>query len=203
MPPNLRITVSDLCFGIKEHIGAMGFDVDLDVLPSANDAWALEEKVTSQSLLLTDLRWTQGERLLLKELAVPRTSWQTDRVVAKEKLALSIARDKETLYAAQPTKERPESAPPAERALWDLPDVGFVSTASGPPDLGAPVAPGVGAFFERAGVSHQCLKPHHEEKVEEEPAMFCPKRPEAESKDRYGRCFRCCRRAAVHKSYCA
>ncbi|CAK8993664.1 unnamed protein product, partial [Durusdinium trenchii] len=76
-----KITVSDLCFGIKEHIGAMGFDVDLDVLPSANDAWALEEKVTSQSLLLTDLRWTQGERLLLKELAVPRTSWQTDRVV--------------------------------------------------------------------------------------------------------------------------
>lgn len=28
--------------------------------------------------------------------------------------------------------------------------MGFVSTASGPPDLGAPVAPGVGAFFERA-----------------------------------------------------
>ncbi|CAK9112073.1 unnamed protein product [Durusdinium trenchii] len=80
--------------------------------------------------------------------------------------------------------------------LKDLPDVGFVSTASGPPDLGAPVAPGVGAFFERAGVSHQCLKPHHEEKVEEEPAMFCPKRPEAESKDRYGRCFRCCRRCS-------
>ena len=28
----------------------MGFDVDLDVLPSANDAWALEEKALKSQL---------------------------------------------------------------------------------------------------------------------------------------------------------
>jgi len=65
-----KITLGDLCSGIKEHIGAMGFDLDLEVLPSTMDVWAIEEKVTSRSLLLTDLRWTQGERLILKESPV-------------------------------------------------------------------------------------------------------------------------------------
>lgn len=77
-----KMTVGDLCSGIKEHIGAMGFDLDLDVLPSATDVWAIEEKVTSRSLLLTDLRWTQGERLILKESPIsPHLGKPHNRIV--------------------------------------------------------------------------------------------------------------------------
>ena len=57
--PSLRSLASKPFPTVPE---AMGFDLELDVLPSATDAWQSEEKVTSRSLLLTELRWTQGER---------------------------------------------------------------------------------------------------------------------------------------------
>eukprot|EP00440_Ansanella_granifera_P075380 gb/GFBE01081805.1/.p1 GENE.gb/GFBE01081805.1/~~gb/GFBE01081805.1/.p1 ORF type:complete len:929 (+),score=130.50 gb/GFBE01081805.1/:1-2787(+) len=66
-----KLTVKDLCDNIQGHLGVMGFDVSLEVLPSCADRWALEDKVSKSSLLLSDLRWTQGERLNLRQVNVP------------------------------------------------------------------------------------------------------------------------------------
>lgn len=67
-----RLTVLDLCAALKLHLAAMGFDRSLTVMPSSQRAWVAEEEVTPEHLLLLDLRWTQGERLHLKEAEVPR-----------------------------------------------------------------------------------------------------------------------------------
>mmetsp|Transcript_28541 Transcript_28541/g.51664 ORF Transcript_28541/g.51664 Transcript_28541/m.51664 type:complete len:972 (+) Transcript_28541:147-3062(+) len=69
--PASRVTVKDICNAIEDHLGAMGFDPQLDVLPSTSGQWALDDKIGPPSLLLSDLRWTQGERLHLKEVKIP------------------------------------------------------------------------------------------------------------------------------------
>eukprot|EP00931_Biecheleriopsis_adriatica_P105045 TRINITY_DN79645_c0_g1_i1.p1 TRINITY_DN79645_c0_g1~~TRINITY_DN79645_c0_g1_i1.p1 ORF type:complete len:924 (+),score=119.34 TRINITY_DN79645_c0_g1_i1:136-2907(+) len=66
-----KITLQDLRNSIKERVMAMGFPCRLDVLPAAVDRWEPEEKVTPSTNLITDLRWTQGERLHLRMVNVP------------------------------------------------------------------------------------------------------------------------------------
>eukprot|EP00930_Biecheleria_cincta_P019125 TRINITY_DN14693_c0_g1_i2.p1 TRINITY_DN14693_c0_g1~~TRINITY_DN14693_c0_g1_i2.p1 ORF type:complete len:1009 (+),score=155.95 TRINITY_DN14693_c0_g1_i2:106-3132(+) len=67
-----RLTVRDLCAELKVYLCIMGFDSSLEVMPSSQRDWVVEEKVTPELFLLSDLRWTQGERLHLKEVQVPR-----------------------------------------------------------------------------------------------------------------------------------
>lgn len=113
MLPASRLTVKDLCDALKFHIGAMGFDCGREVMPSSQRAWVAEEEVTAEHLLLLDLRWTQGERLHLKEVEVPRRLCRRWRHELPEPHD-SECFEKVVLYqreTARPNKHRQDARP--------------------------------------------------------------------------------------------
>jgi len=126
------VTVKDLCDAIQEHIlGAMGFDPWLDVLPSNVGKWSLHDKIGFPSLLLADLRWTQGERLHLKEVKLPlreRRDFMPDfgKMTTAERLheqaRLESIGDRVVLF--QRHSDRPKNLPTRRRLRDRLAELG-------------------------------------------------------------------------------
>lgn len=67
-----KITLREACREVQTHLMSLGFSECFEVLPACMHHWSVERQVRPSALLLTDLRWTQGERLRLKEVSVPR-----------------------------------------------------------------------------------------------------------------------------------
>mmetsp|Transcript_48513 Transcript_48513/g.87165 ORF Transcript_48513/g.87165 Transcript_48513/m.87165 type:complete len:918 (+) Transcript_48513:144-2897(+) len=67
-----KISLGQLCNEVTQHLQSLGFPSGLEACLAGTEPSTMACQVSASSLLLADLRWTQGERLQLKRATVPK-----------------------------------------------------------------------------------------------------------------------------------